>query len=122
MATTRTTKRETTTQTTEATPEVAEATPAGVVKETSSEAAEATPTTVPKKTSKEIPVEDTPEELDLSYEQARDELIQVVNRLESGTESLAESMELFKRGEALASLCERLLTQARTVVENRKED
>ncbi|MCL2482156.1 MAG: exodeoxyribonuclease VII small subunit [Propionibacteriaceae bacterium] len=58
-----------------------------------------------------------PDLSDLSYEQARDELIAVVNRLESGGESLAESMELFKRGEQLANLCERYLQDARATVE-----
>ncbi|MDR0284306.1 MAG: exodeoxyribonuclease VII small subunit [Propionibacteriaceae bacterium] len=58
---------------------------------------------------------------DLTYEQARDELLDVVNRLESGGESLAESMELFKRGEALAALCERYLTEARTTIEAARE-
>ena len=63
--------------------------------------------------------EETPEAA-LTYEQARDELVDVVNRLESGGESLAQSMELFKRGEALAALCERYLTQARETVEAAK--
>ncbi|MDR2930554.1 MAG: exodeoxyribonuclease VII small subunit [Propionibacteriaceae bacterium] len=58
----------------------------------------------------------------LSYEQARDELIQIVARLESGGESLAESMKLFTRGEALAGLCERYLTEARATVEAAKEE
>ena len=55
---------------------------------------------------------------DITYEQARDELLEVVNRLESGTESLAESMELFKRGEFLAGICERYLQAARTTIES----
>ena len=53
----------------------------------------------------------------MSYEQARDELTQVVARLESGGESLADSMELYTRGEYLVALCERYLTQARSIVE-----
>ena len=57
----------------------------------------------------------------LTYEQARDELVEVVNRLESGGESLADSMELFKRGEQLADLCEQYLSQARATVEAAKE-
>ncbi|MCL2735067.1 MAG: exodeoxyribonuclease VII small subunit [Propionibacteriaceae bacterium] len=61
-----------------------------------------------------------PEET-LTYEQARDELIGVVNRLESGGESLAESMELFKRGEHLAKLCEQYLADARATVDAAKE-
>jgi len=35
----------------------------------------------------------------LSYEQARDELVEVVKRLESGGLALAESLELWERGE-----------------------
>jgi len=53
----------------------------------------------------------------LTYEQARDELTEVVSRLESGTETLAASMELFARGELLAGLCERYLTDAQALVE-----
>jgi exodeoxyribonuclease VII small subunit len=59
-----------------------------------------------------------PEEEVLTYEQARDELIQVVTRMESGGESLADSMELFKRGEYLAALCDDYLTKARETVES----
>ena len=60
------------------------------------------------------------EEPQLSYEQAREELIEVVNRLESGAEPLADSMDLYKRGEYLAEVCERYLTQARSLVEDSK--
>ncbi|MDR2896364.1 MAG: exodeoxyribonuclease VII small subunit [Propionibacteriaceae bacterium] len=52
----------------------------------------------------------------LSYEQARDELVSVVAKLESGGESLADSMALFQRGEALVRLCEEQLTAARQVI------
>ncbi len=58
----------------------------------------------------------------LTYEQARDQLIDVVNRLESGGESLAGSMELFRRGQALAGLCEQFLTDARATVEAAKTE
>ncbi|MDR0489377.1 MAG: exodeoxyribonuclease VII small subunit [Propionibacteriaceae bacterium] len=61
-------------------------------------------------------------ETQLTYEQARDELITVVNRLESGGESLAESMELFKRGEYLSTLCERYLSEARAVLKAANQD
>jgi len=71
----------------------------------------------------EEPLSDqTPPEPDLTYEQARDELISVVSRLESGGESLTESMELFKRGEYLAQVCERYLTDARETLESGKEN
>ena len=42
---------------------------------------------------------------DLSYEQARDELIGVVAQLEGGQLGLEESMRLWQRGEALAAHC-----------------
>lgn len=50
---------------------------------------------------------------DLSYEQARDELVQVVARLEAGSESLEGSLALWERGEALASRCQQWLDGAR---------
>jgi exodeoxyribonuclease VII small subunit len=52
----------------------------------------------------------------LSYEQARDELISVVHRLESGGVPLAESLALWERGEQLATLCQSLLDGARAKV------
>lgn len=47
------------------------------------------------------------------YEQARDELADVVRRLETGGIGLDESLALWERGEALARLCERHLAGAR---------
>jgi len=52
-----------------------------------------------------------PEEL--SYEEAREELIDVVRRLESGGTSLEESLALWERGEKLAQTCQRWLDGAR---------
>jgi exodeoxyribonuclease VII small subunit len=49
----------------------------------------------------------------LSYEQARDELIRVVNELEQGTVTLEESLVLWERGEALAKRCEEWLIGAK---------
>ena len=49
----------------------------------------------------------------LPYEQAREELIEVVRRLEAGGTSLEESLELWERGERLASTCQRWLDGAR---------
>jgi exodeoxyribonuclease VII small subunit len=49
----------------------------------------------------------------LSYEQARDELIGVVSRLEQGTSTLEESLALWERGEALARRCEEWLIGAK---------
>ena len=50
---------------------------------------------------------------DLTYEQARDELIAVVGRLEAGGEPLEVSLELWERGEALAARCQQWLDGAR---------
>ena len=41
----------------------------------------------------------------LSYEQARDELVDIVARLENGSVGLEQSMDLWQRGEALAAHC-----------------
>ena len=49
----------------------------------------------------------------VSYEDARDELIAVVQRLETGGTSLQESIELWERGEELAKICQRWLDGAR---------
>jgi exodeoxyribonuclease VII small subunit len=49
----------------------------------------------------------------LSYEQARDELVDVVRRLETGGATLEESLALWERGEALAARCQRWLDGAR---------
>lgn len=52
-----------------------------------------------------------------SYEHARDELAEVVARLESGGLSLDESLALWERGEHLAAVCTRFLDGARERVE-----
>ena len=49
---------------------------------------------------------------DISYEQARAELREVVTKLESGGQSLEESLALWERGEQLADLCQRWLDGA----------
>jgi exodeoxyribonuclease VII small subunit len=49
----------------------------------------------------------------MSYEQARDELVSVVGRLETGGASLEESLALWERGEQLATRCESWLEGAR---------
>ncbi|NYE95104.1 exodeoxyribonuclease VII small subunit [Psychromicrobium silvestre] len=46
----------------------------------------------------------------LSYEQAREELVSVVAKLEAGGASLEESLALWERGEALAQRCEEWLS------------
>ncbi len=57
------------------------------------------------------------EEPELTYEQARDELVSVVHRLESGGVPLDESLRLWERGEELAAICQRWLDGARARVE-----
>jgi exodeoxyribonuclease VII small subunit len=48
----------------------------------------------------------------LSYEQARDELGEVVRALEAGGTTLEESLALWERGEKLATICQQLLDGA----------
>ena len=50
---------------------------------------------------------------ELSYEEARDELIRVVHELEQGAETLERSLQLWERGEQLARRCEEWLLDAR---------
>jgi len=54
---------------------------------------------------------------DLGYEQARDELVEVVRALEAGGLSLDDSVALWERGEALARRCEEQLAGARERVQ-----
>jgi exodeoxyribonuclease VII small subunit len=49
---------------------------------------------------------------DLGYEAARAELADVVRRLESGGQTLEESLALWERGEQLADMCQRWLLGA----------
>jgi exodeoxyribonuclease VII small subunit len=48
-----------------------------------------------------------------SYEEAREELVEVVRRLESGGTDLEESLALWERGERLAQICQAWLDGAR---------
>ncbi len=48
-----------------------------------------------------------------SYEEAREELIEVVRTLEAGGTTLEESLALWERGEALAKVCQEWLDGAR---------
>lgn len=50
---------------------------------------------------------------ELTYEQAREELVGVVSKLETGGATLEESLSLWERGEALAQRCEQWLEGAR---------
>jgi len=53
----------------------------------------------------------TPQQL--TYEEAREELIEVVRTLETGGTTLEESLALWERGEALAKVCQEWLDGAR---------
>jgi exodeoxyribonuclease VII small subunit len=48
-----------------------------------------------------------------AYEQARDELTELVKRLEAGGLTLEQSLDLWERGERLAAICEERLEGAR---------
>jgi exodeoxyribonuclease VII small subunit len=60
-------------------------------------------------TPESAPVEDS----EPTYEQARDELVQIVAQLEAGGTTLEQSLALWQRGEDMAGLCERYLDAAR---------
>jgi exodeoxyribonuclease VII small subunit len=63
---------------------------------------------------KSPPADDpNPDGTDIPYEQARDELIAVVQKLETGGTSLEEALALWERGEQLAGICQRWLDGAR---------
>ncbi|MFT3715774.1 MAG: exodeoxyribonuclease VII small subunit [Gordonia sp. (in: high G+C Gram-positive bacteria)] len=59
---------------------------------------------------------------ELGYEQARDELAQVVARLEQGGLGLDESLELWERGEQLAQRAMTHLQGARERIEKALDD
>lgn len=61
-----------------------------------------------------MPSDDKPPALDTpSYEETRDQLAEVVRRLEEGGLTLEESLELWERGEQLAGACQAWLDGAR---------
>ncbi|WP_437584533.1 exodeoxyribonuclease VII small subunit [Paramicrobacterium sp. CJ85] len=59
----------------------------------------------------------TPDVAELSYEEARDELVRVVAELEQGASTLEQSLALWERGEALAQRCEEWLLGAKKRLE-----
>ena len=58
----------------------------------------------------------------LSYEAARDELAEVVSKLESGKSSLEESLKLWERGEELAKICQEWLDGAKAKLDKVKSE
>lgn len=67
------------------------------------------------------PTSTPPDVSSLSYEQARDELVDVVRRLETGGTGLEEALALWERGEALADRCQHWLDGARTRLDAARE-
>ena len=60
--------------------------------------------------------------LPISYEDARDELAEVVEELESGQATLEESLALWERGEKLAKICQEWLDGAKSKLEKFKSE
>ena len=59
---------------------------------------------------------------ELSYEQAREELVETVRRLENGGLTLEESLALWERGEHLATVCQTWLDGVRVRLEAAQAD
>ncbi|MBT5617010.1 MAG: exodeoxyribonuclease VII small subunit [Microbacteriaceae bacterium] len=58
----------------------------------------------------------------LSYEQARDQLVEIVTALETGGTTLEKSITLWERGEALAKRCEEWLEGAKARLDAAKKE
>ena len=58
----------------------------------------------------------------LTYEQAREELVSLVQRLETGGAPLDESLALWERGERLAQVCQRWLDGAQAKIDAARSD
>jgi exodeoxyribonuclease VII small subunit len=56
-----------------------------------------------------------------SYEEARDELSEIVESLEDGSATLEESLKLWERGEELAKICQEWLDGAQKKIEASKK-
>lgn len=56
-----------------------------------------------------------------SYEQARDELSEIVESLEDGSATLEESLKLWERGEELAKICQEWLDGAKKKLDAAKK-
>ena len=64
----------------------------------------------------------TSDDLPTTYEAAREELVEVVRRLETGGATLEESLALWERGEALAAKCQQWLDGARARLDAALQD
>lgn len=54
---------------------------------------------------------------ELGYEEARDQLVEVIRTLEAGSVPLSESMALWERGEKLAAICQQWLDGAKAKID-----
>lgn len=59
---------------------------------------------------------------ELSYEAAREELVETVRKLEAGGITLEESLALWERGEHLANVCQQWLDGVRARLDARLDD
>lgn len=66
-------------------------------------------------TDSQIPVSE------LSYEQAREQLVAAIGQLEAGKLGLEESLEVWQRGEELAKHCQAFLDRAKTRLDQVKQ-
>ncbi len=62
------------------------------------------------------------EQEQLSYEAAREELVETVRRLEAGGTTLEESLALWERGEQLATICQQWLDGVRKRLDETLDD
>ena len=53
----------------------------------------------------------------MSFEEALAELEEIVNKIDTGQESLAEAVSSFERGVALKNHCEKMLKEAKLKIE-----
>jgi exodeoxyribonuclease VII small subunit len=58
----------------------------------------------------------------LTYEAAREELVETVRRLEAGGTTLEESLALWERGEHLAQVCQQWLDGVRERLDAAQQD
>ena len=57
----------------------------------------------------------------ISYEKARDELSEIVAKLESGDLGLEDSLKIWERGEELVKVCQEWLDGAKARIEKAKD-
>ena len=58
---------------------------------------------------------------ELSYEQAREQLVSAIGQLEAGKLGLEESLEVWQRGEELAKHCQAFLDRAKACLDQVKQ-